>query len=162
MYLSITISLIICYTINSIHGTQNTKTEDNPGNPLFLTPLIANGDLSKAMELSRVSGFEPVESYSGFITVDAAHNSNIFFWFFPAENTNLEKNTAPVLLWSDGGPGCSCGLSIFGQNGPFLANAQGDNYTLNPNSWTKKYNMIYLDSPVEVGKGKIPCKIVSF
>ena len=42
---------------------------------------------------------QEVESYSGFITVDEKHNSNLFFWFFPAENGN---KSAPLVLWLQG------------------------------------------------------------
>lgn len=63
-------------------------------------------------------------------------------------------NTSPVILWNDGGPGISAFFSVFGQNGPYIGSANGDNYTLNPHSWHKKYNMIYIDNPVEVGKLK--------
>jgi len=59
------------------------------GDPLFLTPYIINGQITEAKELSRVqnltaSFLEPM-SYSGFITVNATHNANLFFWFFPAQ-----------------------------------------------------------------------------
>jgi len=60
----------------------------DPGEPLFLTPLISEGLFEDARELAQVSGLPingaDVESYSGFITVNADYNSNIYFWYFPA------------------------------------------------------------------------------
>ena len=43
---------------------------------------------------------EQPESYSGFITVDKSHNSNMFFWFFPATVSNLQnpKSKAHVII----------------------------------------------------------------
>ena len=32
----------------------------------------------------------------GFFTVNSSANSNLFFWFFPAQNGN---KSAPLLLW---------------------------------------------------------------
>lgn len=57
-------------------------------NPLFLTPLINSGQLVRAKGLSRVGNLGTVKnvvSYSGFLTVNADLDSNLFFWFFPAE-----------------------------------------------------------------------------
>ena len=42
---------------------------------------------------------EAVESYSGLLTVDPANNGNMFFWFFPAEES---PETAPVVIWLQG------------------------------------------------------------
>ncbi|XP_063708720.1 venom serine carboxypeptidase-like [Culicoides brevitarsis] len=59
------------------------------GKPLILTSHIEEGNDRKARQLSRVDKklFLNVTSYSGYLTVDKEHNSNLFFWFFPAEGT---------------------------------------------------------------------------
>jgi len=56
-----------------------------------LTPLIEAGDIEAAQDAARVtdslpglSGNDQPESYSGYITVDEATDSHIYFWFFPA------------------------------------------------------------------------------
>ena len=72
------------------------------GEPLFLTPYIEAGDLETARGLARVDAtllegsHSDIESYAGLITVDAANNGNMFFWFFPAEEN---PETAPVVIW---------------------------------------------------------------
>lgn len=56
------------------------------GDPLFLTPLIEAGKLDEARNLSRcgpLPNAPPLESYSGYVTVNKTYNSNMFFWFFP-------------------------------------------------------------------------------
>ena len=64
------------------------------GEPLFLTPFIQNGDIEAGRELAKVDSSllqglnDAVESYSGFLTVDAPNNGNMFFWFFPAAVRN--------------------------------------------------------------------------
>ncbi|ODM93970.1 Venom serine carboxypeptidase [Orchesella cincta] len=129
----------------------------DPGEPLFLSPLIKAGELSKAQEAALVFEFLPLISYSGYITVNEEYNSNIFFWFFPAVPSDGSGgigdllNDKPVILWHDGGPGITGFFSIFGQNGPFIGTAGGTNYTSNPFSWSSEYNMIFMDNPVEVG-----------
>ena len=78
---------------------------------------MAMVDSSKLQNLNEVNPSEnpsnfcfpkDVESYSGFLTVDAPNNGNMFFWFFPAEEN---PETAPVVIWLQGGPG---GSSMFG------------------------------------------------
>ena len=51
----------------------------DPGEPLFLTPLIEAGELQQARELSRVSGLPGaganITSHAGFLTVNKELNS---------------------------------------------------------------------------------------
>lgn len=62
---------------------------NSTGKPLILTPYIQNYDDFRARQLARVDKkyFLDVISYSGYLTVDSKYNSNLWFWFFPAEGT---------------------------------------------------------------------------
>jgi len=95
---------------------------------------------------------EAVESYSGLLTVDPANNGNMFFWFFPAEEN---PETAPVVIWLQGGPGSSSMFGALKLHGAVLTTVdENDNLSgvaSNPNSWAKKHNMIYIDNPVGAG-----------
>merc|ERR1712183_889633 len=128
------------------------------GDPLFLTPYIESGDVETGRAMARVDSTlleginEDIESYSGFLTVDAPNQGNMFFWFFPAEEN---PETAPVVIWLQGGPG---GSSMFGAlklHGPIITTVDGNNnlsgVEKNPNSWGRKHNMIYIDNPVGAG-----------
>lgn len=55
----------------------------------MLTELIEDGNEDEARKLARVneSQFLDVISYSGFLTVNDDYDSNLFFWFFPAQGT---------------------------------------------------------------------------
>jgi vitellogenic carboxypeptidase-like protein len=66
--------------------------KDEPGEPLFLTPLIEAGKIEEAQKSARVGplkGAENVTSFSGYLTVNKKFDSNLFFWFFPAEVRNV-------------------------------------------------------------------------
>lgn len=67
--------------------------EENVGKPLFLTPLIENGKIEEARGKAVVQHKEmgDVSSYSGYLTVNKAYNSNLFFWFFPAMVSNISR-----------------------------------------------------------------------
>ena len=56
------------------------------GDPLILTPFIENGNCEQARNLSKVdSEFSDIKSYTGFFTVNKKYNSNLFFWYVPAQ-----------------------------------------------------------------------------
>jgi len=86
-------------------------------------------------------------AYSGYVLVDPAHNSNMFYWFFEAQNGDPN---APVVVWLQGGPGASSLYGLFAENGPFSVS---DDLQLVPreNSWNQEFAMLYFDNPVGVG-----------
>lgn len=63
--------------------------DDGLGDPLVLTPYLNDFDDAEARRLSRVNEtiFLDVVSYAGYLTVNEDYDSNLFFWFFPANGT---------------------------------------------------------------------------
>ena len=60
--------------------------------------------------------------------------------------------SAPVLIWLNGGPGCSSLLGFGLENGPYIMDSPGnDNFKPNPWSWTKNVTLVYLEAPAGVG-----------
>ncbi|CAG7716941.1 unnamed protein product [Allacma fusca] len=128
-----------------------------PSEPeLFLTKYIKDGQLDKARELSsdhmkqfhlKSSTSDKLQSFSGYLTVDEAVNSNIFFWFFPA----LENPaTAPVVMWMSENTGFSCLKGVFLETGPFYLDENLELKDRN-HSWVQTHSMLYIDAPVGVG-----------
>src|SRR5258708_10708483 len=58
---------------------------------------------------------------------------------------------APLVLWLNGGPGCSSSTGLLFELGPCLITDEGRNTTFNPRSWNGHANIIFLDQPVGVG-----------
>ncbi len=87
------------------------------------------------------------QSFSGYLTVNKGYDSNMFFWFFPAQNGNT---TAPVLLWLQGGPGATSIFGLFNENGPIQVNADGS-LSERPITWNSLYSLLYIDNPVGTG-----------
>jgi len=85
--------------------------------------------------------------YAGYITVNATHGRALHYWFVESQNN---PSTDPLVLWLQGGPGCSSLLGMLTENGPFVV--QPDlSVTLNPNSWNRIANVLYVESPAGVG-----------
>ncbi|CAI9098725.1 OLC1v1035419C1 [Oldenlandia corymbosa var. corymbosa] len=89
------------------------------------------------------------EHYSGFITVNEEAGRALFYWFFEAAEDPASK---PVVIWLNGGPGCSSIAYGVGEElGPFHVEKDGKSLYPNPYSWNLAANMLFLDSPVGVG-----------
>jgi vitellogenic carboxypeptidase-like protein len=56
----------------------------DPGEPLFLTPLLEAGKAAEARTLSQVHNLTKLISFSGYFSTNKKYDSNLFFWFFPA------------------------------------------------------------------------------
>ena len=55
-----------------------------------------------------------------------------------------EMSTDPVVLWLNGGPGCSSMIGFVSENGPFVFKPQSKEMMINPYSWNKNAHVIYL------------------
>lgn len=133
---------------NVYKSIETDVASGDAGIPLILTPFIEKKLIKEAQSAAQVKfkEFQNVESYSGYLTVDLATDSNLFFWFFPATSNYSE---APVLLWLQGGPGSSSMFGLFGENGPFKI--ENDKVTLRNETWTKTHSVLYIDNPVGTG-----------
>ncbi|KAN0085973.1 Alpha/Beta hydrolase fold [Tylopilus felleus] len=87
-----------------------------------------------------------VKQYAGYL--DITDDKHLFFWFFEARNSPKD---APVVMWLNGGPGCSSSTGLLFELGPCRIANNGKNTTLNPYSWNTNANVIFLDQPVAVG-----------
>lgn len=56
-----------------------------------------------------------------------------------------------LVLWLNGGPGCSSLIGMLYENGPFLFKGEDTQLSYNNYSWNKIANVIYLESPAGVG-----------
>uniref|UniRef100_A0A2P2I9L8 Carboxypeptidase n=1 Tax=Hirondellea gigas TaxID=1518452 RepID=A0A2P2I9L8_9CRUS len=64
---------------------------------------------------------------------------------------SIPDTTAPLLLWLNGGPGCSSMDGLLTELGPFYVNLGGETLYENPSSWNTFANIMYLESPACVG-----------
>ncbi|KAI0714777.1 alpha/beta-hydrolase [Earliella scabrosa] len=86
-----------------------------------------------------------VKQYSGYL--DISDSRHLFFWFFEARK---DPESAPLMMWLNGGPGCSSTTGLLFENGP--CTIEDPQTTVpNPHSWTNVANMIFLDQPVGTG-----------
>lgn len=124
------------------------EAKTDAGDPLIITPYLESGNISLAQQLSLVSITDKLgfPSHAGFFTVDKEFNSNQYFWYFPPFSKN---ESAPVLLWLQGGPGGSSLFGLFAELGPLLPNENG--FSVRKYHWALNYHLIFIDNPVGTG-----------
>lgn len=87
------------------------------------------------------------KQYSGYLS--AGGNKRLHYWFVESQ---LNPRNDPVVLWLNGGPGCSSLLGYLEELGPFHVNKVNPRVLYeNPYSWNKFANVLFLESPAGVG-----------
>lgn len=87
------------------------------------------------------------KQYSGYLEADDKQNRFWHYWFVESQSSPASD---PIVLWLNGGPGCSSLLGLLTELGPFTINAEHD-IIENKFAWNKHANIIFLESPAGVG-----------
>src|SRR5882762_10749713 len=107
-----------------------------------------------------------VKQYSGYL--DIMDGRHLFYWcvvtlfswhdvgrrcsfdcrFFESRGSPKDD---PLVLWINGGPGCSSSTGLLFELGPCTISDEGRNTTYNKHSWINHANIIFLDQPVGTG-----------
>jgi len=105
--------------------------------------------LAEGAQITSLPGYEGPElsMYTGYVNVNKAHNRNLFYWLIESQGN---PSTDPLVVWLQGGPGCSSLGGLFTENGPLtpLVNGSVGYFGL---GWTQYANMLYVESPAGVG-----------
>ena len=85
--------------------------------------------------------------YSGYLDLDDPLKKYHYLFVEAAQ----DSYNAPLVLWLNGGPGCSSMLGWITENGPAIFPGSEPKLKINEYSWHKLANFIYLESPGNVG-----------
>ncbi|KAL4347855.1 hypothetical protein GQ457_17G004930 [Hibiscus cannabinus] len=122
--------------------------------PTFTRSRQPHGQELQQQEADRVTnlpGQPPAKfrHYAGYVKLRPQDSKALFYWFFEAQDGVSRK---PLVLWLNGGPGCSSVAYGAAQElGPFLIRSNDTQLTFNKFSWNKVANMLFLEAPVGVG-----------
>ncbi|KAI3729318.1 hypothetical protein L6452_17974 [Arctium lappa] len=95
---------------------------------------------------------------SGYLPVNATTGSAIFYAFYEAQNHNQTSlSQTPLVIWLQGGPGCSSMTGNFYELGPWRVtpslrqNVNHLELQPNPGSWNRIFGLLFLDNPIGTG-----------
>jgi carboxypeptidase C (cathepsin A) len=130
-------------------GSSSVKVlthESHPRHSLTITAHSSN-DASVKGDGSTLADICPgaTSGYTGYLNSGSKH-----FYFAYFESRSKPKSD-PLVLWLNGGPGCSSMTGLFMELGPCTVNEGGDSARENPNSWINAANVFFLDQPIGVG-----------
>ncbi|MFH4980652.1 hypothetical protein AB6A40_007361 [Gnathostoma spinigerum] len=85
---------------------------------------------------------------SGYLNGSEEGNLQLFYMFFESES---KAENVPLLLWLNGGPGCSSLFGAFVEIGPFLVNKDGKTLYQNAYSFGRVADLLFLETPIGTG-----------
>ncbi|KIW12899.1 hypothetical protein PV08_08086 [Exophiala spinifera] len=88
--------------------------------------------------------FDIGESYSGLMPIGDKAGRELFFWFVPSENEAADDE---IVIWLNGGPGCSSLMGFLQENGPISWQSGQLAPMRNVYSWTNLTNVIWVEQP---------------
>ena len=90
------------------------------------------------------------EIYSGYLQTKIEGNE-LFYIYIPSQNN---PSTAPLMLWLNGGPGCSSLFGMLAEIGPVVSDNFETEFKSNPYSWNINANLLFIEQPAGVGFSK--------
>ncbi|XXG83575.1 hypothetical protein AAC387_Pa10g1301 [Persea americana] len=118
-------------------------------NEVLISPM-GSKEADKITELPGQPGGVNFAQYGGYVTVDDKTGRALFYYFVEAMGSN--HSSKPLLLWLNGGPGCSSlGYGAMEELGPFRVKSDGKMLFKNPFAWNNVANVLFLESPAGVG-----------
>ena len=115
---------------------------------LALLGVLAVSAYPEEDRMGNLPGTDPwtVNAFSGYLNVSSTKSLHYVF-----VESQRDPASDPLVIWFNGGPGCSSLIAFFQEHGPYVID-DGESYVKNnPYSWNTKANMIYLESPAGVG-----------
>ncbi|KAF9430967.1 Cell death protease [Podila epigama] len=89
---------------------------------------------------------EQLTQYAGHIELEASLQSKLFFWLVQSKTITKKSK---LILWLNGGPGCSSADGYFLEGGP--VRFENGALTLNKGAWHEFANVLFVDQPVGTG-----------
>lgn len=116
---------------------------------MFLLSTLLNNLPSENHEEDLVESL-PEYTYTGTLYSGYLKAGPVKYFHYMFNIADDKPEEKPLVLWLNGGPGCSSldGWSV--ENGPMFLNSNGT-FRINEYSWNKAANMLYIESPGGVG-----------
>ncbi|WKX93404.1 hypothetical protein Q1695_011011 [Nippostrongylus brasiliensis] len=88
------------------------------------------------------------KTYSGYLN---ANDKQTWRMHYILTESKSEPDEDPLLIWFNGGPGCSSFSGLLQELGPFYVNYDGKTLFENKYAWNTKANVLFLETPIGTG-----------
>ncbi|XP_035832841.1 serine carboxypeptidase 1-like [Helianthus annuus] len=129
-------------------AVPNTWTVSDEYTPVYIAPQDGLAQVDKIFALPGQPEGVSYNQYSGYVTVNPNAGRALFYYFVESPT---DSSTKPLVLWLNGGPGCSSMIGAMTELGPFRINSDGKTLFKNDYAWSNVANMLFLESPAGVG-----------
>ena len=125
-------------------ANNNTAAQPEPVGDGTYTPEALLDEITQGLPGLK----DPIDfrQFSGYLPI--SDSKNIFYWYVEAVHN---PDTAPLVFWTNGGPGCSGLYGFLSEHGPWRPLKDGATLVRNAYSWNQVANMLYVEQPVTVG-----------
>ena len=113
----------------------------------ILAVANAADESDRVTSLPGQATFDTYPVYSGYLQIPDMTNK-LHYMFVESQNA---PTTDPLVIWFNGGPGCSSMLGWAQEHGPYVMKNGTSVFVENEYSWNMKANMLYIESPAGVG-----------
>ncbi|XP_004292824.1 PREDICTED: serine carboxypeptidase II-3-like [Fragaria vesca subsp. vesca] len=153
--------------LNRLIKTRRFKTNRSPHSLSFAVSDVEDHEFSSPVCVAPQDGLkeadkidtlpgqpklnpgEEFNQYAGYVRVDHVAGRALFYYFVESPQNS---STKPLVLWLNGGPGCSSfGYGAMEELGPFRVNSDGKTLFRNDHAWNNVANVLFLESPAGVG-----------
>lgn len=130
------------------HQDSKVHRRSHIDHAMKVSPQDGMKEADKVSELPGQPGRALFDQYAGYVTVNSTSGKALFYYFAEAAE---DPSTKPLVLWLNGGPGCSSLGGAMLEIGPFFVNSDNRTLSTNKYAWNNVANMLFLESPAGVG-----------
>ena len=117
---------------------------------LLISLITLSNSATKEKVIDLFNGLYDGEVFSGYLNTKI-EGDELFYLYMPSQN---KDPNAPILLWLNGGPGCSSLFGLLAEIGPVCEDNYAGKYEVNPYSWNKEVDLLAIEQPAGVGFSK--------
>jgi len=139
-----------CLVASAVPASLAPRKEQHRGGKRHRPTASASAAADLITDLPGAPDSVNFKQYAGY--VDIGGGKEIFYWFVESQR---DPAADPLVLWTNGGPGCSGLTGFLSEQGPFRAGADGT-LTVNKYAWNKIANVIFIEQPAGVGFSTAP------
>lgn len=88
------------------------------------------------------------DTYSGYLDIPNSNGKSLHYILVTSQDNPA---TDPLILWLNGGPGCSSLDGFFYEHGPYVFPDEGTTLLRNQYSWNTNASVVYIEAPAGVG-----------